>query len=65
MESCQRSYGSEGSLNQHVKIKHAEVYYAMHPDESESEEVWQGVESEVKSVSVSVKKRQRKQRRRH
>lgn len=26
VETCQRSYGSEGSLNQHIKIKHQELY---------------------------------------
>lgn len=28
MEICGKSYGSEGSLNQHVKLKHPEYYYA-------------------------------------
>lgn len=26
IESCQKSYGSEGSLNQHIKLKHPELY---------------------------------------
>jgi hypothetical protein len=26
IETCQRSYGSEGSLNQHLKIKHHDLY---------------------------------------
>jgi len=26
-ELCQKSYGSEGSLNQHLKLKHPELYY--------------------------------------
>ena len=26
VESCQRSYGSEGSLNQHLKLKHYDLY---------------------------------------
>lgn len=25
VESCQKSYGSEGSLNQHIKLKHPEL----------------------------------------
>jgi len=25
VEKCQKSYGSEGSLNQHMKIKHPEL----------------------------------------
>jgi len=29
IEICQKSYGSEGSLNQHIKLKHPE-YYAIH-----------------------------------
>ena len=24
-ESCQKSYGSEGSLNQHIKLKHNNI----------------------------------------
>ena len=26
MDECPKSYGSEGSLNQHVKLKHYEFY---------------------------------------
>lgn len=26
IESCQKSYGSEGSLNQHIKLKHPDLY---------------------------------------
>ena len=26
VETCQKSYGSEGSLNQHIKLKHPELY---------------------------------------
>jgi hypothetical protein len=26
IESCSKSYGSEGSLNQHMKLKHPEIY---------------------------------------
>lgn len=26
VEKCQKSYGSEGSLNQHMKIKHHDLY---------------------------------------
>ena len=26
VEDCQKSYGSEGSLNQHIKLKHKELY---------------------------------------
>ena len=26
VENCQKSYGSEGSLNQHIKLKHPELY---------------------------------------
>lgn len=29
VETCQRSYGSEGSLNQHIKIKHNELYHEL------------------------------------
>jgi hypothetical protein len=25
VENCQKSYGSEGSLNQHIKLKHPEL----------------------------------------
>ena len=28
METCAKSYGSEGSLNQHIKLKHPEFYSA-------------------------------------
>jgi len=37
VETCQKSYGSEGSLNQHVKLKHFEVYQTM-PHISQSKE---------------------------
>ena len=26
IESCQKSYGSEGSMNQHIKLKHPDLY---------------------------------------
>ena len=26
IESCQKAYGSEGSLNQHIKLKHNDYY---------------------------------------
>lgn len=26
IETCQKAYGSEGSLNQHIKLKHADYY---------------------------------------
>lgn len=26
VENCQKSYGSEGSLNQHIKLKHPELF---------------------------------------
>ena len=29
IEDCPKSYGSEGSLNQHIKIKHPEYYAEM------------------------------------
>lgn len=29
IEGCNKSYGSEGSLNQHIKIKHPEVFKTM------------------------------------
>ena len=29
IEDCPKSYGSEGSLNQHIKIKHPEYYQEM------------------------------------
>jgi hypothetical protein len=28
-EDCPKSYGSEGSLNQHIKLKHPELYAQM------------------------------------
>ena len=28
---CDKAYGSEGSLNQHVKLKHPELYYSKSP----------------------------------
>lgn len=35
VETCQRSYGSEGSLNQHLKLKHFEVYDKLNISRSE------------------------------
>lgn len=29
IKDCPKSYGSEGSLNQHIKLKHAEYYQKM------------------------------------
>jgi len=29
IEDCPKSYGSEGSLNQHIKLKHPEFYQQM------------------------------------
>lgn len=29
IKDCPKSYGSEGSLNQHIKLKHAEYYAEM------------------------------------
>lgn len=29
VEECPKSYGSEGSLNQHIKLKHPEYYQQM------------------------------------
>lgn len=29
IEECPKSYGSEGSLNQHIKLKHPEYYQQM------------------------------------
>ena len=29
MKNCEKSYGSEGSLNQHYKLKHPEIYVAL------------------------------------
>lgn len=29
LKDCPKSYGSEGSLNQHIKLKHAEYYAEM------------------------------------
>lgn len=29
MKSCAKSYGSEGSLNQHYKLKHPEIYLSL------------------------------------
>jgi hypothetical protein len=35
VSSCQKSYGSEGSLNQHIRLKHPELFAAMgHPGQS-------------------------------
>lgn len=34
-EKCQRSYGSEGSLFQHIKLKHPEIYAKMSRAEQE------------------------------
>ena len=36
VETCQRSYGSEGSLNQHIKIKHGELYAELNLEDSNS-----------------------------
>lgn len=37
MEPCQKAYGSEGSLSQHLKLKHHEFYQShminMDPDD--------------------------------
>ena len=47
VQSCQKSYGSEGSLNQHLRLKHPEVYEAMPQIHSRcSEEGEAGEESE-------------------
>ena len=45
VEGCGKSYGSEGSLNQHLKIKHAELV--------KSEEEGEGEEENYSSVQVS------------
>ena len=29
VKSCEKSYGSEGSLNQHYKLKHPEIYVTL------------------------------------
>ena len=29
VKSCAKSYGSEGSLNQHYKLKHPEIYVSL------------------------------------
>ena len=29
MKGCEKSYGSEGSLNQHYKLKHPEIYVTL------------------------------------
>ena len=39
VDTCQRSYGSEGSLNQHLKIKHYELYQKLNI-EGEEEQNW-------------------------
>ena len=45
VEGCGKSYGSEGSLNQHLKIKHAELV--------KSEEEGEGEEENYSYVQVS------------
>jgi hypothetical protein len=37
VDTCQRSYGSEGSLNQHIKIKHNELYHELNLGEDSQE----------------------------
>lgn len=42
MKSCERSYGSEGSLNQHYKLKHPEIFVLLpnvHNGNEEIEEI--------------------------
>jgi hypothetical protein len=29
VDGCSKSYGSEGSLNQHIKLKHPEIFKSM------------------------------------
>lgn len=29
VETCQKSYGSEGSLNQHIRLKHPEMFASL------------------------------------
>ena len=31
IQGCDKAYGSEGSLNQHVKLKHPEIYFSKTP----------------------------------
>jgi regulator of replication initiation timing len=38
IDTCQRSYGSEGSLNQHLKLKHYDLYEKLNLNRSEMEE---------------------------
>lgn len=45
--TCQRSYGSEGSLNQHLKLKHYELYQKLNIGKSEL-----GEESHHESSSI-------------
>ena len=51
VETCQRSYGSEGSLNQHLKLKHYELYEKLNIGRSEN-----GDESHQISESASKRK---------
>jgi len=51
VETCQKSYGSEGSLNQHVKLKHFEVYQTMPHISQSKEEDYEDI-----SESISVRK---------
>lgn len=37
VEICQRSYGSEGSLNQHLKLKHHELYLKLNINRTDDE----------------------------
>lgn len=45
VKSCEKSYGSEGSLNQHYKLKHPEIYIMLpnvqngNEDNGEPEEI--------------------------
>ena len=36
IEKCQKMYGSEGSLHQHIKLKHPELYVELSRDEEGS-----------------------------
>ena len=51
VDTCQRSYGSEGSLNQHLKLKHYELYEKLNIGRSEN-----GDESHQISESASKRK---------
>lgn len=54
VETCQKSYGSEGSLNQHIKLKHYEIYKTLpHVSQSQDEDC-----NEEMSESLQMKKRQ-------